>query len=245
VCYLRSRVSGLFADTCVESLIPNQQIFSGLVEQKRYRRTLVAVINCISVPRAIREGLVEADMDQEGESSETGADNDADAMFIPDKNAAQAVIETTKRQTFNPRATSFTPQLETSQTPNSSTSSIFASTNQKLDYRSSPPTLNASFATTPAGTGNPTPEKVGWNSTFNFNSPVPATSTAATSALLFNFGQDPTMTSVGSTPFSTTPPAPATLQFPPTPAPFSFTTSPSLTRQNPAPNTGKLTFRIH
>ena len=75
----------------LESSIPKTQVFSyGIVEAKRFRRTLTAVINGKTVPQAVREGLVEMDEDQQGTADYNDVAADDESLFVPEKQAVSA-----------------------------------------------------------------------------------------------------------------------------------------------------------
>jgi hypothetical protein len=81
-------------------------VFSyGIVEAKRFRRTLTAVINGKTVPQAVREGLIETDENQQ----ETAEDNDVfdeEPVLISEKQAASAnpFAKSAEQVTTNPFA---------------------------------------------------------------------------------------------------------------------------------------------
>jgi hypothetical protein len=75
---------------------------------------LVAVINGIGVARAIREGLIEADPQQDGEQSNTMDEDPSEGLFFPEDNTApSSSSETRSASIFNPEASSFTPSATT------------------------------------------------------------------------------------------------------------------------------------
>jgi hypothetical protein len=141
-----------------ESSIPNKQLFShGIVEAKRFRRTLTAVINGKAVPQAVREGLVVADEEQQQDQEEEEEADDGESLFLPEKKPisanpfANASGQTSanpfaKASTpaFNPQAPSFAPgtgmfqppqatpfgQAETSANPLAKPSSTFMAPTQ-------------------------------------------------------------------------------------------------------------------
>lgn len=105
-----------------ESSTPNKQVFSfGLVEEKRYHRTLVAVINGVNVAQAILEGLVIEPEEAEDEEAEAEAEgdsgaNDEDALFVRQTNDREAKPnQDNPFLKFNPRASPFAPRTSTSQ----------------------------------------------------------------------------------------------------------------------------------
>ncbi|KIX09959.1 uncharacterized protein Z518_01040 [Rhinocladiella mackenziei CBS 650.93] len=97
-----------------QSSIPNQQLFSHhYVEKKRFRRTLPAVINGVTVAEAIRQGWVEGD--EEEEASEEDAREDDQSMFIPESKPNFASTNTSVfGSPLNPQASPFTPQFGSS-----------------------------------------------------------------------------------------------------------------------------------
>src|SRR3954468_21133195 len=110
----------------LESSTPNRQIFShSIVEAKRYRRSLVAVINGIGVARAIREGLIEADLRQDDEPTNAMEDDSGEGLFFPENNTASSTFGDNKSaSTFNPEASNFTPSTASWTKPPSSTTSF-------------------------------------------------------------------------------------------------------------------------
>lgn len=100
----------------IESSIPQKQVFShGIVEEKRFKRTLTAVINGKTVPQAVREGLVVPDKGRQEEQEEEGPD-DGESLFLPEKKTIGATEQTSANSfakaatpAFNPQAAAFTP----------------------------------------------------------------------------------------------------------------------------------------
>lgn len=87
----------------------SKQAFSQrIVERKRYRRTLVAVINGIPAADAIRNGLVEeASQDQSADDDGRG-ESDANSMFVPESTVPAK--ESTKAVSgLDPKAAMFSP----------------------------------------------------------------------------------------------------------------------------------------
>lgn len=102
------------SDSSIESSIPRQQSFSyNIVEKKRYRRSLTAVINGTSVAQAIREGWVEAEDDLEAEQEEV--QNDEQSLFVPENRSfGDSTTPSIFGTGLNPAATIFKPAAATS-----------------------------------------------------------------------------------------------------------------------------------
>jgi len=242
-----------------ESSIPNKQLFShGIVEAKRLRRTLTAVINGKTVPQAVREGLVVADEEQQQvqEEEEEEAD-DGESLFLPEKKPiganhfANASGQTSANPfakagtpAFNPQAPSFAPgtgmfqppqttpfgQAETSANPFAKPSSTFmAPTQPRQDSINPLANSTNAFPTT-------TQPKV--------DSPTTAAKTANpfSKSSSFSFTPQSTPTKPTSQPFvfgssfnTSTTVAPVNAATPATSTPFSFFTSqPTSTPATPA-----------
>jgi len=96
----------------LESSIPTKQVFSyGIVEAKRFRRTLTAVINGKTVPQAVREGLVETyDTQREAIEEEEPAD-DGESLFLPTMKpvSANPFANSAEQTPANPFAKTATP----------------------------------------------------------------------------------------------------------------------------------------
>lgn len=206
------------SDTRIESSIPPQQSFSyNLVEKKRYRRTLTAVINGASVAQAIREGWVEADEEVGSEQEESR--DDEQSLFVPESSSFGGSMTSSSFGTgFNPGASIFKPTA--SQSPMEKTSSFgqptdFGKFGIPVSVSNSTsfghPTVNAStqaaakpengssiFAK-PAAEAKTSLSSVGW----------PPSSAATVSSQSFSFGA---------------PTQPTPVQLPPTPSPSSFGT---------------------
>lgn len=113
------------SDLSPESSIPTKQVFSyGIVETKRFRRTLTAVINGKTVPQAVREGLVEFNESQRESTAEEDPPDDGESLFLPEKKpvsanpfaipAEQASANPFAKPAmpgFNPRAPAFAPGI--------------------------------------------------------------------------------------------------------------------------------------
>jgi len=126
------------SDICAESSIPNQQVFSHTyVEAKRYRRTLVAVINGYNVARAIREGLIEADDEQEKDRED--AREDDQSMFIPEDKAPPA---SNLRTSLNPQAPAFTSKFGETIASKPGEKTVFGGPGTALSSRSPAPTMS-------------------------------------------------------------------------------------------------------
>jgi hypothetical protein len=92
-----------------ESSIPTKQVFSyGIVEAKRFRRTLTAVINGKTVPQAVREGLVEGEESQQEATDEGDLPDDGESLFLPEKQpvSASPFAKSTEQANVNPFAKS-------------------------------------------------------------------------------------------------------------------------------------------
>lgn len=102
----------------IESSIPSQQIFSAtIVEEKRYRRTLVSVINGVGIAAAIRKGLVVEAPQDDIDMDVQGASEDEQSLFIPEQSAQLDNKPSTFGSLFNPQASAFVPSAPaTSQT---------------------------------------------------------------------------------------------------------------------------------
>ena len=75
---------------------------------------MVAVINGIGVARAIREGLIEADPQPDGEQSNAMDEDSSEGLFFPEESTAPlSSNETRSASIFNPEASSFTPGATT------------------------------------------------------------------------------------------------------------------------------------
>lgn len=116
-----------------ESSTPNKQVFSfGIVEEKRYHRTLVSVINGVGVAQAIREGLIMEQPEVEDDEAEEDTEaNDDNSMFVPETKKED--IKSDPRNPFlmfNPQASIFTPTASTSQAcfPTSTSSGLSQTT---------------------------------------------------------------------------------------------------------------------
>lgn len=87
-----------------QSSIPKEIIFSHtFVEDKRCRRSLMAIINNVSPASAIRQGMVE---EGDGDGQQQEAEDDGQSLFIPESTPAQ---KTFGFGAFNPEAASFKP----------------------------------------------------------------------------------------------------------------------------------------
>jgi hypothetical protein len=204
------------SDTRIESSIPRQQSFSyNLVEKKRYRRTLTAVINGTSVAQAIREGWVEADEEVGSEQEESK--DDEQSLFVPESSSfGSSIISSTFGTGLNPGASIFKPSP--SQPPMEKTSSFgqptdfgkfgipaCISTSTSFGHptvtasaqAATKPEIGSSFFAKPAVEEKKSFSSVGW----------PPSSAAAVSSQSFSFAA---------------PTQPAPVQLPPTPSPSSF-----------------------
>ena len=75
---------------------------------------MVAVINGIGVAQAIREGLIEADLQQDGEQPNAMDEDSSEGLFFPEDSTAPSFSsETRPASIFNPEASSFTPGATT------------------------------------------------------------------------------------------------------------------------------------
>lgn len=101
-------LAGAAAQQLDASSTPKQQLFShSLVEQKRCRRSLVAIINDVKPADALRRGLVEeADPD---DAQADGVNGDEDSLFIPEQRPTFGQSNATGFGSFNPEATAFKP----------------------------------------------------------------------------------------------------------------------------------------
>jgi hypothetical protein len=207
----------------IESSTPSPQVFSHtIVEAKRYRRSLVAVINGIGVARAIREGLIEADPQQEGEQSNAMDEDSSGGLFFPEESTAPSPPrETRPASIFNPEASSFMPGATTQPSwptstgsfgkpstfaPSTSTSSAPKTTQSGSQFPSFVPsssTTTSSFGMNSTPFSNPFQPKVQPPAA---SSTPPTTATAPFQFSDFKFGQ----------PTSTNPPSASTS------SPFSF-----------------------
>ncbi|KEF60597.1 uncharacterized protein A1O9_02158 [Exophiala aquamarina CBS 119918] len=104
-----------------QSCIPRSQSFSyNLVEKKRYRRTLTAVINGTSVARAIREGWIEASEEMVDEQEESR--DDEQSLFVPEGNSFGGFTPSSSfGKGLNPSASIFKPAVSQQSMVKSST----------------------------------------------------------------------------------------------------------------------------
>jgi hypothetical protein len=95
------------------------------VEEKRYHRTLVAVINGVGVARAIRDGLIMEQSElEDAEEEEESEINDESSLFVPETRKEDGKVD--QRNPFlplNPQATTSEPKMSVSQSPFVSTAS--------------------------------------------------------------------------------------------------------------------------
>ena len=111
----------------IESLIATKQTFSHMVEEKRFRRTLPAVVNGVSAGQAISDGIVEPEAfeNEAEEEPELDADTEDNSLFFPEEDSASTKIDALQSdgKTLNPTANLFQPKANSIDTPKSS--SIF------------------------------------------------------------------------------------------------------------------------
>ena len=101
------------SDRGVESKIPSKQTFShAFVEDKRCRRTFVAIINGLTVSQATREGLFEEEDAEEDQDMQTEeVQDDGQSFFIPETGnafTAQSQNKPIFGSGLNPEASTFT-----------------------------------------------------------------------------------------------------------------------------------------
>ncbi|KAF7504813.1 hypothetical protein GJ744_001679 [Endocarpon pusillum] len=191
-----------------KSSTPNKQVFSfGIVEEKRYHRTLVAVINGINVAQAIREGLVVHPEEAEDEEAEEDPEvNDEDALFVRQTNEQEAKPNQDHRfLKLNQQAPAFTPRTSISQalSPPKTSSTPSISNGWDSQPATAPSSLSAS-ANDPQRTGilenSPSLE--------NPFKPQPTTSQLTPSNFIFSRAAITTSSSFGMPSFPANAPSP-------------------------------------